>query len=122
MNLSEKTVLEIADLAEACNPRRSGPPVAVPIFSKDVLTRLRDPKRAAWRQSVEALSKNELCELTALMWIGRGDANEKAGDFERLVRKARSKQGEGAVSYVMKAPLGTYLRRGLAKMGLGDCS
>src|SRR5258708_1010028 len=53
-------------------------------------------------ESLRTLSDDQRHELTALMWLGRGDAGN---DFQALVREARAKSDSGDIDYIAeKAP------------------
>jgi hypothetical protein len=75
----------------------------------------RSPERVALGRYLDQLSPDELAELIALMWLGRGDAGELPGDFPNLVSRARSEQFVPNYA-ASKAPLGRYLRSGLRKL------
>ncbi|MCC5654616.1 DUF3775 domain-containing protein [Nostoc sp. XA013] len=71
------------------------------------------------REYIDKLSNDEINELTALMWLGRGASNEKAKDFPNLVNEAKKQKIE--TSYIAgKVPLAQYLRAGLKKMNLSS--
>lgn len=68
------------------------------------------------RRALQALSKNEMCELMAVMWIGRGEHEPEA--FDDLVKHASYSSDEGDICYVAgKSPLAKYLRDGLRNLG-----
>lgn len=75
----------------------------------------RSPERVALGLCLNELTADQLAELIALMWLGRGDAGEEPADFPNLVMRAKSK--EFVPNYVAsKAPLARYLRDGLRRL------
>ena len=69
---------------------------------------------------LENLSKEQVCELVAVMWIGRGEngaVNRSAWDYHYTNAKAR--HDAGTVRYVMeKTPLTKYLTQGMTYIGI----
>lgn len=127
--LKVETVLEIIGLAErlqiaraSINQKQSNLPDEG-FAASEIIAAMddydRNPDRKALYQRVEKLAKDELMELTALMWLGRGDSGERAVDWKELVCEAYAKSDEGDLVYVCsKTPLSEYLRDGLEKLGL----
>ena len=64
---------------------------------------------------LESLSKEQLAEFLAVMWIGRGDYG--AEDWDGIVEEATRSIDDGTVQYIIeKAPLPEYLRDGLEEL------
>ncbi len=79
-----------------------------------------EPECIALTDRLERLSSDELKELVALMWLGRGGAGEKAEDWKLLVEDAVRELRNAPVQYVTdKMYLARYLRDGLEKLGVG---
>lgn len=113
-HISKDRLAEIIELAEKANPSR-----APRIVSGDDLLSMASLKptdeEIELRRALRALSKDELCELMAVMWIGRGEHEPSA--FDDLVRHAFNSSDEGDICYVAgKSPLARYLRDGLRKL------
>jgi len=81
------------------------------------------PERARLEAAVLALSPEGLAELTALMYVGRGDwdgddpAEQNFVDHLHDARQAIRGDAEHARYVLDKDPLGEYLRSGLKKLG-----
>jgi uncharacterized protein DUF3775 len=88
----------------------------------DVLeARVDNPTYAEIKGSLDALNEDELIDLVALMWIGRGDYTGEQW-AEARAHASRQHQLESGASYLLGTPLlGDYLEEGLAAMG-HDCS
>ena len=78
---------------------------------------------SALRAAVEAIPQAALCELVAVMVLGRGD---NGSDFESILENARdsyadSSQRDFAISYVSgKAQTQEYVRNGLTQVHLAN--
>ncbi|MBB6252976.1 DUF3775 domain-containing protein [Nitrospirillum iridis] len=72
-----------------------------------------DPTAAELRTAINTLNDDEVIDLIALAWLGRGD------DTWRNVRAlARERHHRHSASYLMGMPaLGDYLEEGLATLG-----
>jgi hypothetical protein len=72
---------------------------------------LRSPEYSDLKRLIKDLSHDARTELIALIWIGRGDAD----DVDNAIGRARKNSSEGDVDYIVeKAPsLPTYLRKAL---------
>ncbi|MGP9497053.1 DUF3775 domain-containing protein [Pseudoalteromonas sp. AOP7-A1-14] len=69
-------------------------------------------------ETIAALSKEELAELAAIMWLGRGAGGETAADFDGLVNDALGQYKDSFADYISsKTPLADYLKNGLIKLG-----
>ncbi|MCU0983430.1 MAG: DUF3775 domain-containing protein [Acetobacteraceae bacterium] len=76
-----------------------------------------NPTRAELRAALEDLNVDELTEVLALVWLGRGDYT--ADGWDEALSAAQAAQDEHAVSYLMETPnLGDLLEEGLAALGL----
>lgn len=69
------------------------------------------------RELIEDLNVDELAELVAIAWIGRGDFD--AGDFEQAVDEARDRAVRSTAKYLIGMPLlADYLEAGLDALDL----
>ena len=63
-------------------------------------------------KKIESLNKDEIVELMALMWLGRGDDEGESFSFHRDF--ALSSVNDGSAEYISsKGDLGDYLRDGM---------
>ncbi len=68
------------------------------------------------RDALEGLNQDELLDLIALTWIGRGDFTAK--DWDRARGQAREMRHQHVPSYLIETPLlADYLKEGLSSMG-----
>jgi hypothetical protein len=83
----------------------------------DVLEDRRDdPTFAELMGTLEALNEDELAELVAMTWIGRGDFD--AEDWEDAKDQARQRGSKGTAEYLLGTPLlGDYLESGFNDLG-----
>ena len=83
----------------------------------DVLEDRRDdPTYAEIMGTLEALNEDELSELVAMTWIGRGDFD--ADDWEEAKEQARQRGTKGTAEYLLGTPLlGDYLENGFNELG-----
>ncbi|HLF59401.1 MAG TPA: DUF3775 domain-containing protein [Alphaproteobacteria bacterium] len=66
--------------------------------------------------AIEGLNQDELLDLVALTWIGRGDFSAKEWDAARA--EARDMRHKHFPSYLLETPLlSDYLEEGLSAMG-----
>jgi Protein of unknown function (DUF3775) len=77
-----------------------------------------DPTLAELRSYLRAMDDDELDDLVALTWIGRGDYT--IDEWEDLMREVRDlRASENTVRYLIGIPLlGDYLEDGLNEFGL----
>ena len=76
-----------------------------------------DPTYQELVDALESLNEDELVEVIALVWLGRGDY--EPGDWSQAVADARDIRNERAVAYLVGTPnLGDELEEGLASLGL----
>jgi hypothetical protein len=83
----------------------------------DVLEDRRDdPTYAEIIGTLEALNDDELGELVAMMWIGRGDFTRD--DWEDAKDQALERGKKGTADYLLGTPLlGDYLEGGFNELG-----
>jgi hypothetical protein len=83
----------------------------------DVLEDRRDdPTFAELMGTLEALNEDELSDLVAMTWIGRGDFD--VDDWEDAKEQARQRGPRGTAEYLLGTPLlGDYLESGFNDLG-----
>ncbi|MFC4725751.1 DUF3775 domain-containing protein [Glycocaulis abyssi] len=114
-HLSDPKVHNIIDLAQKMNaafpPSKDGIDPFSPEAKQKLGAYISSPEHQALVNYIANLSKDELVELTALIWLGRGDGD----DFDGLIEHAGRSRGPGDVDYIVeKSPsLPTYLSAGL---------
>ena len=83
----------------------------------DVLEDRRDdPTYAEIMGTLEALNEDELSELVAMTWVGRGDYD--IDDWEDAKEQARERGTKGTAEYLLGTPLlGDYLENGFNELG-----
>ncbi|HVO02257.1 MAG TPA: DUF3775 domain-containing protein [Candidatus Cybelea sp.] len=83
----------------------------------DILENRRsDPTYAEIMGTLEALNEDELSDLVALTWIGRGDYTKD--DWAEAKEEARSNSSKTTAEYLLGTPLlGDYLENGLNELG-----
>jgi hypothetical protein len=83
----------------------------------DVLEDRRDdPTYAELMGTFEALNEDELAELVAMTWIGRGDYTRD--DWEDAKELALERGSQGTAEYLLGTPLlGDYLENGFNALG-----
>jgi hypothetical protein len=83
----------------------------------DVLEDRRDdPTYAEIMGTLEALNEDELAELVAMTWIGRGDFGRD--DWEDAKDQALDRGKKGTAEYLIGTPLlGDYLENGFSELG-----
>lgn len=75
-----------------------------------------DPTQQELLDALEGLNQDELLDLVALTWIGRGDFSAKDWDGARA--EALDMRHKHIPSYLLETPLlGDYLDEGLSSMG-----
>ncbi|MFQ5956060.1 MAG: DUF3775 domain-containing protein [Kiloniellales bacterium] len=66
--------------------------------------------------ALEALNQDEMAELLALIWLGRGDYTPE--EWPEVLEQARETRDENAVRYIIGIPLvSDYLEEGLSRLG-----
>ena len=74
-----------------------------------------NPSRAELRAALADLNDDEITEVLALVWVGRGDYDR--GDWEEALTAARDAHDKRAISYLLGTPqLGDLLEQGLAEL------
>lgn len=83
----------------------------------DVLEDRRDdPTYAELMGTLEALNEDELSDLVAMTWVGRGDFDRD--DWEDAKEQARQRGSKGTAEYLLGTPLlGDYLESGFNDLG-----
>ena len=75
-----------------------------------------DPTLAELREAIEDLNEDEMIELIALVWLGRGDAGVE--EWPNLVTLADERHRGRSADYLLGMPmLGDLLEEGLAALG-----
>ena len=75
-----------------------------------------DPTHVELAAELRRLNRDEMIELLAMMWLGRGDFTIK--EWEDAVAQARDEVDEHTPGYLMGTPLlGDYLEDGLSQLG-----
>ena len=75
-----------------------------------------DPTVLELRSAIEELNEDELAELLALIWVGRGDY--EAAEWKTALATARATRNKRATDYLIGTPqLGDLLEEGLSALG-----
>lgn len=84
-------------------------------FDEDVKTARIDPLHAELAGMIEALDIDELRDLLALIWLGRGDFD---GRWDAARRQARETESLHLISYLEQTPLvDEYISEALDVLG-----
>jgi hypothetical protein len=76
-----------------------------------------DPTFQELKEFLDAQDDDEIAELLALMWIGRGDYG--AEDWAEVMAEIRDVRERHTIDYLLGTPLlGDFLEEGLAQFGL----
>ena len=76
-----------------------------------------DPTFEEIKSFIESMNEDELAELVALAWLGRGDFG--AEEWPEAVALAKERHQGSTATYLLGMPmLGDYLEEGLAAFGL----
>ena len=83
-----------------------------------ILEDTRDnPTEAEPRSVLRSLNEDQLVELLALVWVGRGDYDQAT--WTEALDQARSARNSRAVNYLMGTPLlGDLIEEGLAQLNV----
>ena len=74
-----------------------------------------NPKEIMLEDEISSLSRDEIIELAALMWLGREVETSK--DWDDLISDATEIYNDSIVGYIAeKVPLAEYLTNGLLKL------
>lgn len=75
-----------------------------------------NPTRAELRAALEALNEDQITEVLALTWLGRGDYG--AREWDQALAAAREARDEHVIDYLLETPnLGDLIEQGLAELG-----
>ena len=75
-----------------------------------------DPTFAELRSAIDALNDDEVVDVIALAWLGRGDFAKE--EWEEARALARERHRPRSAGYLMGMPaLGDYLEEGLSMLG-----
>lgn len=88
--------------------------------SRDILEATADnPARRELVGAIRALNEDQLVELLALAWLGRGDFT--AEEWPAALDEARERHDRREPEYLASTPLlASYLEEGLALLGYGE--
>ena len=76
-----------------------------------------DPTYEELVDALENLNEDELAEVVALSWLGRGDYDP--GDWEQALAEVRETRDDRVVASLVGTPnLGDEIEEGLARLGL----
>ena len=76
-----------------------------------------DPTLAELREAIDDLNEDEIIDLIAIAWVGRGDFGRAEWDEARALASERHRGRTSAYLLGMPA-LGDYLEEGLAELGI----
>ncbi len=75
-----------------------------------------DPTYQELMAALQVLNVDEMVEILALTWLGRGDFGPK--EWKKALRQAREARNKRAAQYLVGTPmLGDFLEEGLAALG-----
>lgn len=75
-----------------------------------------DPTYEELRTALEVLNNDEMVDILALVWLGRGDYTKD--EWADALAQAAQTRNERAVPYLIGIPLlGDYLEEGLSQLG-----
>jgi hypothetical protein len=104
---------DLAELPDEPDPGEDPDATADP---ETVLDEGEDPTEAELRELIDDLNADELIDLTALVWVGRGDFGRDEWAEARAL--AGERQEKKASDYLLGMPtLSDYLEEGLATLG-----
>lgn len=76
-----------------------------------------NPTREELSSFLSDLNVDALCELVALVWVGRGDYDRAS--WREALKEARASQNQRSVEYLMGTPmLGDLIEEGLCELGI----
>ena len=76
-----------------------------------------DPTLAELKGAINSLNEDEVIELTALVWLGRGDFNRE--EWADALELARERHNRRTAEYLVGTPnLGDCLEDGAAQLGI----
>lgn len=104
------TLHRIAELNKEWREKyRSKPGIQEVPPVEGIITAITDPIRMEMHQLINTLPQNQKDELSAIVWLGRGDF----ADFETAIDYATRFHGEDAGSYLGAKPLFKYIPEGV---------
>ncbi len=112
--LKLNVVSTVIGMAEKLSSSERSAETASKHLPSEIFATKYEPARSRLKDYLNSLSAQERVELSALMWLGRGDADEQIEDWDSLITLAYE-TGDDIDYIVDKEPLATYLRQGLAK-------
>jgi hypothetical protein len=87
-------------------------------FRDTLAARRHDPTVIELVEFIGAMDADELAEMVALLWVGRGDFSKD--EWDAAVALARERRDNSTVRYLLGTPLlGDLLMEGLALFDLG---
>lgn len=120
MKLTHLTAAHISKIFEKANARNALSVVVSDGWYEDAPGVTDSDNQAAWLALLDvlnSLSDEVVVELQALMWLGRGDAENS--DLQFFLEYSKKQIDEGTRKYIAeKAPLRQYVEIGLAKSGV----
>ncbi len=117
LNVSLKTVARIAELNKEYREKyEKSESTSGKINTDRVLEAISDPLRAEMHKLIDELSLEQKQELSALVWMGRGDFD----DFESAFEYAKTLAGRGTANYLEAKPLFEYIPDGIATLEKED--
>jgi hypothetical protein len=76
-----------------------------------------DPTLAELRDAISSLNEDEVVEVTAMVWLGRGDFNRE--EWADALELARERHNRRSAQYLVGIPnLGDCLEEGAAQLGI----
>jgi hypothetical protein len=104
------------DLAEFPDDPDPGYYPDAPADPETTLDDGEDPTEAELREMIDDLNEDELIDLIALTWVGRGDFGR--AEWQEARDLARERQEKKASDYLLGMPtLSDYVEEGLATLG-----
>jgi hypothetical protein len=104
------------DLAEFPDDPDPGSDPDAPADPETTLDDGEDPTEAELREMIDDLNEDELIDLIALTWVGRGDFGR--AEWQEARDLARERQEKKASDYLLGMPtLSDYVEEGLATLG-----
>jgi len=75
-----------------------------------------DPTAAELQEAIDDLNEDEVVDLIAMVWVGRGDFRKE--EWEEARNLARERHKTRSAAYLMETPtLGDLLEEGLSQLG-----
>ncbi len=110
--LRGKTIRTVITLANRCYPPDESEEGWInPFDEKEIVKAFKPwPEYEKLEKFIHALNDDEKAELMALMWLGRD-----GGEWGILLNHARDEIDDAAEYIAEKAPLATYLNKGIEK-------